>query len=414
MKCIRLVLLVIVCLVVCICDCFAYDLLEYYPLTVGSRWEGANDDYATVVEDYGLINGRSAVQMRSYNTNPFERDEDNIVSYDSNYFYIEGAFEYSNDLGFGPGMYLCNPPLKFKRNLNIGETIASSTTLSLPNGGTMPLSYSIRLVRIESVTVPSGYFPDCLVLEVRINGDADGTDWWARGVGSIKECVDEEDCWLLGSYYIAGDYNYYLPYFKAGNGFWTGLGLTNRNQGDSTQLQVAVYDSNGNPIAAENKTIPAHGQDSFVVATQLNNSGWMLLNSHQPMSGLAFLGSWDIPLLMADIPFSSELSSCLVVPHIAQNSAWDTTILICNPNNETASIAIKYVDKAGVEQGTENYTIPASGSGEYLLSTVFSDKVPLEGSVEINSSSGIAAFALYTDKKSGGTYYAGINAESCE
>ncbi len=214
--------------------------------------------------------------------------------------------------------------------------------------------------------------------------------------------------------YNPGLYNYYLPYFKAGNGVWTGLALTNRNQGETTQLQVTVYDVSGNPLATENKTIPAHGQDSFVVATHLNNSGWMQVNSHQPVSGLAFLGSWDIPLLMADIPFSSELSSCLIIPHIAQDVSWDTTILICNPNNETASMAIKYVDKAGVEQGTKNYTILANGSGEYLLSTVFSDKIPLEGSIEISSSHGITAFALYTDKKNGGTYYAGINAESCE
>ena len=214
--------------------------------------------------------------------------------------------------------------------------------------------------------------------------------------------------------YIEGNYNYYLPYFKSGNGFWSGLGLTNRNHGESTQLQISVYNSGGISLAAEYKTIPAHGQDSFVVATQLNNSGWMQVNSHQPMSGLAFLGSWDIPLLMADIPFTSELSSCLVVPHISQDVSWDTTILICNPNNEAVSVGLKYVDKAGAEQGIQNYTIPAHGCGEYLLSTVFSDKIPMAGSVEINSSNGIAAFALYTDKKSGGTYYAGINAESCE
>ncbi len=216
------------------------------------------------------------------------------------------------------------------------------------------------------------------------------------------------------SNYQAGDYNYYIPYFRSGNDFWTGLGLTNRNQREASQLQVTVYDVSGNLLATENKTIPAHGQDSFAVTAHLNNNGWMQVNSHQPLSGLAFLGSGNIPLLMADIPFSSELSSCLIIPHIAQDGSWDTTILICNPNNKTASIAIKYVDRAGIEQGTKNYIIPANGSGKYLLSTVFSDRIPLEGSIEISSSHGITAFALYTDKKNGGTYYAGINAESCE
>ena len=214
--------------------------------------------------------------------------------------------------------------------------------------------------------------------------------------------------------YTEGDYNYYLPYYSSVNNYWTGLGLINRNQGDSTQLQVTVYDGNGNSIAIEEKTIPAYGQDAFPVATQLNNSGWMRVNSHQPMSGLAFIGSGGTTPLMGDIPFISELSACLAVPHIAQNDTWDTTILICNPNDEAVSITLKYVDRAGVVQGTKNYTIPALGSGEYPLSTVFSDKIPLAGRVEINSSNGIAAFALYSNQKSGGTYYAGINAVSCE
>ncbi len=238
--------------------------------------------------------------------------------------------------------------------------------------------------------------------------------------GAVEICGDgiDQDCngsdLICSVEYTPGPYNYYLPYYESGNGVWTGLGLANRNQGDPTQLQVTVYDRDGNWLATERKTIPAHGQDSFVVATQLNNSGWMQVNSHQPMSGLAFLGSWGTPLLMADIPFVSELTSCLIVPHIAQDSSWDTTILICNPNNETISFIIKYVEKAGIEQGTQNYTVPAYGSGEFLLSMVFSDKIPLAGSVEINSSNGIAAFALYSDRKNGGTYYAGINAESCE
>ena len=214
--------------------------------------------------------------------------------------------------------------------------------------------------------------------------------------------------------YTPGPYNYYLPYFKAGNGIWTGLGLANRNQQHSTDLQVTVFGRGGDLLATENKTILAQGQDSFVVATQLDNSGWMQINSHQQISGLAFLGSWNIPLLMADIPIVSALSSCLIVPHIAQDSFWDTTILICNPNNEDVFVVMKYVDKSGVGQGIQDYTILAQGSGEYILSTAFNDKLPLAGSVEINSSGGIAAFALYSDRKNGGTYYAGINAENCE
>lgn len=615
MKCFRLMCWVIFCLVAYNCNCFAYDLLEYYPLTVGSHWEEANDDYVTMIEGYGQINGRSAITRRTYHTTPFERDDDEIMSYDINYFYIDAIQDYDGDMGYGLGMYRFNPPARFKRNLSIGETTSFSTTMVVPDGRTTQISASYRLVRVESVSVPAGNFSDCLVIEQRINGELEDTEWWARGVGYVKDCEDDyEYCWVVGSYYIAGvhtsqdpiissisatpqtgtaplsvtfncsatdpdggeivqylwdfnndgltdqtttagsssyvylsegvwhakctvkddegdtatsqvisitvsapdvqtqdpvisnftatptsgtvplqvsfnciahdpdggsiteyqldvnndgltdytttnnsfdftfnitgiyqvkcividnegetvissiinitansaivysegDHDYYLPFFKSGNGVWTGLGLANQNQGESNQLQVTVYNNAGSSLATEVKNISAYGQDAFLVGSQINDSGWMWVNSHQPLSGLAFLGSWNSPSLMADIPFISELSSCLTVPHIAQDDTWDTTILICNPNSETVSVGLKYVDKAGVEQGIQNYNILAHGSGEYLLSTVFSAKVPLSGRVEINSSTGIAVFALYSDRKNGGTYYAGINAESCE
>jgi hypothetical protein len=219
---------------------------------------------------------------------------------------------------------------------------------------------------------------------------------------------------VTDSLYIEGDYNYYLPYYSSSNNYWTGLGLANQNRDNINNLQVTIFDSCGKPLTAENKTMSANGQDAFPVAPQLNSNGWMWVNSHQPLSGLAFLGSGGIPSLMADISFISELSTYLVIPHIAQDSSWDTTIFICNPNDEDVSVILKYIDRTGVEQEIQNYTILTHGNGEYLLSKVFSDKIPLSGKVEINASYGIAAFALYTDKKSGGSYYAGINAESCE
>ncbi len=222
------------------------------------------------------------------------------------------------------------------------------------------------------------------------------------------------DITITDSPYTEGDYNYYLPYYSSADNDWTGLGLANLEHKESTQLSVKVYDSNGNLLAIENKNIKAYGQKAFPIATHLNQHGWMWVNSHQPLSGLAFIGTGTTPPLMADIPFMSELSSSLIIPHIAQNDVWDTTILLCNPNNENVSITLKYIDNDGVEQASQDFSLDKSGSGEYPLSTVFSEQIPLEGRIEIVSSTGVVAFALYTDKKSGGNYYAGINADSCE
>jgi len=301
--------------------------------------------------------------------------------------------------------------LTFWNFVNNPPDLAKSFTLYFNGGETLYYLYiPTTILAPDPDRDGDGYTTknDCDDSDPRINPGSE--EICGDNIDNNCNGLIDENCNPVPAYI----YTYYLPYFKAGNGFWTGLGLTNRNQEVSTDFQVTVYGGSGDLLATENKTIPARGQDSFVVAAQLNNSGWMLVNSDQSMSGLAFLGNWGSPLLMADIPFLSDLSSCMIVPHIAQDSTWDTTILICNPNNETINITLKYVDKAGIEQGTKNHTIPAYGSGEYLLSTVFNDKIPLAGSIEISSSNGIAAFALYSDRKNGGTYYAGINAESCD
>jgi len=245
--------------------------------------------------------------------------------------------------------------------------------------------------------------------------DNDGTIY----PGAAEICGDgiDQDCdgkdLACSVDYDPGSYNYYLPYFRTGGGFWSGLGLANRNPGASTQVRIMVYDAGGNSAATEYKTIPAYGQDAFPVAMHLDSRGWMWVNSHQPLSGLAFLGSDGSIPLMVDIPFISQLSSCLVIPHVAQDSIWDTTILICNPAEQTSFITLKNVDKAGVIQDSQEYTIPAHGSEEYPLAKVFTDSQALVGRVEIYSSTGVAAFALYSDQATGGSNRAGINAAIC-
>ncbi len=211
--------------------------------------------------------------------------------------------------------------------------------------------------------------------------------------------------------YVNGAYNYYVPYYSSSNGNWTGLGLANDNPAANALVQVSVYDRAGNLLGTEKKLIAVGGQESLPVAGGQNAAGWMLVNSHQPLSGLAFIGLNGAQDLMADIPFVSELATNLVIPHVAQDTTWDTSILLCNPHNFTNDVYFELVDQSGFSQGIESFELPAMGSGEYPLASLFSGANLKNGKILITSyDSGVAAFALYSNLKSGGSYYAGINA----
>ena len=211
--------------------------------------------------------------------------------------------------------------------------------------------------------------------------------------------------------YVNGAYNYYVPYYSSSNGNWTGLGLANDNIAAKALVQVSVYDRAGNSLASEKKLIAVAGQEALPVAGGENAAGWMLVNSHEPLSGLAFIGFNGAKVLMADIPFVTELSTNLIIPHVAQDTTWDTSILLCNPHNFSNEVYFELVDESGFSQGIESVKLPAMGSGEYPLAAMFAGATRKKGKILITSfDGGVAAFALYNDLKSGGNYYAGINA----
>lgn len=211
--------------------------------------------------------------------------------------------------------------------------------------------------------------------------------------------------------YVNGAYNYYVPYYSSSNGNWTGLGLANDNPAAKSLVQISVYDRAGNPLASEKKLIAVAGQEALPVAAGKNATGWMLVNSHEPLSGLAFIGFNGAKTLMADIPFVAELSTDLIIPHVAQDTTWDTSILLCNPHNFSNEVYFELVNEAGYSQGIDSVKLPAMGSGEYPLAAMFAKATQKKGKILITSfDGGVAAFALYNDLKSGGSHFAGINA----
>lgn len=118
--------------------------------------------------------------------------------------------------------------------------------------------------------------------------------------------------------------------------------------------------------------------------------------------------------MMADIPFVSELSENLMIPHVAQDDDWDTSVMICNPNDTQTTLKLTYFSKKGQSLVyTPPQPLVAHGSASYNLADIFASHLPLKGGklkLSVVQGGGIAAFALYKDTKKGRSHYAGISA----
>ncbi len=209
-----------------------------------------------------------------------------------------------------------------------------------------------------------------------------------------------------------GNRTYYIPYFKNDNGgWWTGVGISNNNDLSAATFTATIFSQTGNILMTSNPplTISPYGQFSGTLGDGLNTTGWIEITSNNVLSGLCFTGL----NLMADIPFVSDLSTTLMIPHVAQNPDWDTSVMVCNPNNSPVSLRLVYFSKEGHAQTFDPPAIVASGSAVYELGNAFAAALPIRGGkvvLSVTQGGGIAAFALYSNQKKGLNNFAGISA----
>lgn len=212
---------------------------------------------------------------------------------------------------------------------------------------------------------------------------------------------------------FAADYSYYFPYFKETNNRGTGVALRNCSATSTAHITVNVYTGGGtklnfDPAAEIPSNLPPRNQKAFLIDTNLvNSSGWIQVDSSQPLVGLSFV---SIDNLMMDLTIFSELYTSLYIPHSAQNNSWDTTLYICNPNGTSTTVTITIVDAGGDVIDQLSDVLATMGSKIYPLGDLLSDDYS-NGSVEISATQGIAAFALYDNlKTTNGKSFAGISA----
>lgn len=205
-------------------------------------------------------------------------------------------------------------------------------------------------------------------------------------------------------------FTYYLPRLAAGDGRWTGVGLRNLSSTGGAEVTLTGYGADGGLLLSEPRFLPARGQDALVVADGMTATGWIEVTSSQPLSGLSFVGDTGDDDHMADMPVTDTLSKKLIIPHVAQSWEWDTTVMICNPGAQAATVTLTHVTAAGQTAHVADYALPAGGSGEYPLADMLNGAEYGNGSLEITATQGVAAFALYTNAKTGGRSHAGVTA----
>lgn len=208
----------------------------------------------------------------------------------------------------------------------------------------------------------------------------------------------------------SGTYHYYLPYFTGQPGYWTGLGLSNCNTSQNANVTVRVYNQYGQLANTQSQVIRPDGQQSFLVSSGSSQEGWMFVSSNQPLTGLSSFGTTGAYNYMAEITLIQSTSKMLQVPHVAQNNEWDTSIFLCNPNSSSTTAILTFVNAQGQTNQPQSYSMSGMGSIKIDLSAVLGGVTAANGKVKISTTQGVAAFALYTNLKSFGRCYAGINA----
>jgi len=214
-------------------------------------------------------------------------------------------------------------------------------------------------------------------------------------------------------------YRYYIPYFVRGNKYgstaYTALALRNSSASSQAVVDATMFDLEGNIDATFFQTIDASGEWAQVLNS--GDEGWILITSDQPLTGLCWIGALEggWPWLMADITLIPDLAYELIVPHVAEDNDFDTSIYVCNPHGRTNNVTLQFVEEDGTESAlySQTYALPPNGTREIDLDVILPAGVlKSRGSVRITAELGVAAYALYYDfaKVTDGNLCAGISA----
>ncbi|MEA1921157.1 MAG: hypothetical protein U9N63_00715 [Pseudomonadota bacterium] len=212
------------------------------------------------------------------------------------------------------------------------------------------------------------------------------------------------------------DYAYYFPYFSSSDskGEVIGLALTNAD-GVKNDVKIVIKDQGGVTRKVEYWKLAPFGQQNAVIGADLDEvEGSFQVVSTRPLTGLAFLFTQQMTV-MYDLPMTQSPVNKLDIPHTAQDTEWGMRIFVNNPKAKAVSVDITYRDGAGVGTiSAYEVNLDAYGSAVINLADLLTywNLPELSGGCLhlVTDGSGIVAFATYDSLKSGGSFYAGLEA----
>ncbi len=256
---------------------------------------------------------------------------------------------------------------------------------------------------------------DLAVDENRMVWIGNGADAAVNIVNPQTDAIDETVGTNLNPQAIVfardGGYTYYLTCLVNSEAYVTGLALRNLDATDTATVDIVGYAKNGTTIYNHSQRIAPAGQTNFVIARSIDLDGWRKIDSSHMLGGLSLIATTGRIPYMANVPVADALETKLVVPHVAQTDGyWSTVVYVCNPHDAATTVTMTAVDMAGQPVGVKSYMIGAMGSVEIETDDILGEKDLRGGSLDIEATRGVAAFALYHDLDGGGYNFAGLEA----
>ncbi len=194
-----------------------------------------------------------------------------------------------------------------------------------------------------------------------------------------------------------------FPHFAQGGGYQTSFTFTNVSSTAAT-IALDLFSQNGTVIGTTAIPVAAQGTSRFAMTGATAAIGWARA-SFSPAVDL--LGSEVIQrfspagVLLAESSMPSAPPDTILRLPAFERDGFGTGVAILNPGTASASVTLTLRSNAGTVAGASSLNLSASSQTARFVSELFPALGNFEGTLEISSSSGLAAFALRQNFLSG-------------